>query len=429
MRQIFLAMYAAMVACAFVQPVSTTDSVRFKEKVLWSFGSGIDGKFPSANMVDVNGALYGTTSGGGIYGGGTVFTFDSNTGSETSLYSFCAQQSCTDGRSPDSLISVKGNLYGTTSIGGNRTACSVGCGTVFSLDPANGAETVLYSFCSQQGCTDGETPIAGVTDVKGTLYGTTQWGGAYGSGVVFSLDRKTGAETVLYSFCSNQPPDCTDGSAPDGTLVNVNGTLYGTTWGGGTNTDECVDISGCGTVYSIDLSTNVEKVLYSFCNQYQGQTCTDGESPIGSLIALNGLLYGITSAGGTGCDGGGCGTVFSLDPSTGAETVLYSFCSQQNCTDGSQPSAGLIAVNGKLYGTTYWGGSTGCYGSGCGVVFLVDPGARTEKVLHTFCTQQNCTDGANPYAGLTHVRGRLYGTTQNGGAYSTGTVFALKERR
>jgi uncharacterized repeat protein (TIGR03803 family) len=89
-------------------------------------------------------------------------------------------------------------------------------------------------------------------------------------------------------------------------------------------------------------------VLYSFCSQ---QNCTDGQNPNPALIDVNGILYGVTIAGGTSnCD---CGTVFSLDSKTGTETVLHSF---GDGADGQAPEASLIAVNGILYGTTENGG-------------------------------------------------------------------------
>jgi uncharacterized repeat protein (TIGR03803 family) len=101
----------------------------------------------------------------------------------------------------------------------------------FSLDPNTGKETVVYSFCSQKKCADGTLPKGGLIDVKGTLYGTTGLGGAYGGGTVFSLDPSTGKETVLYSFCRKK--NCTDGWLPSASLVDVKGILYGTTDGGG----------------------------------------------------------------------------------------------------------------------------------------------------------------------------------------------------
>jgi uncharacterized repeat protein (TIGR03803 family) len=366
-----------------------------------------------------------------LYDCGTVFALDPGTGAETIAYSFCSKknrkklQRCEDSQEPlAGLIDVKGRLYGTTYYGGIH-----GAGTVFRLKPGTGAEKLLYSFCSQQNCADGESPNTTPIDVNGMLYGTTIGGGtgsAYcgnspvGCGTVFALDPGTGAETVLYSFGSSG----TDGYAPEGGLIDVNGTLYGTTNYGGTH--------DAGTVFAIDPGTGTETVLFSFCSQ---QNCTDGGYPEAGLIDVDGTLYGTTYNGGSGTTGTrrcpfGCGTVFAIDPGTGAETVVYSFCSQlkgNRCADGETPEANLIDVKGTLYGTTASGGdNAGCGKTiACGTVFSIDPGTEAEKVLHSFCSQPNCADGDRPDAGLIDVKGMLYGTTSAGGAYGMGTVFAL----
>jgi uncharacterized repeat protein (TIGR03803 family) len=172
-------------------------------------------------------------------------------------------------------------LYGTTEFGGTYDN-----GTVFSVNPNTGAETVLHSFGSGA---DGEYPIASLIDVKGTLYGTTEEGGTYGGGTVFSLSLTTGTETVLHSFGGG-----TDGNTPVASLINVKGTLYSTTAGGGTYGD--------GTVFSVNPKTGAETVLHSFGSG------TDGEYPEASLIDVKGALYGTTEEGGTY----GSGTVFAL---------------------------------------------------------------------------------------------------------------------
>jgi len=92
------------------------------------------------------------------------------------------------------------------------------------------------------------------------------------------------------------------------------------------------------------------------------------------------------------------------------------------------PFASLIAVNGTLYGTTYAGGVTGWENYGCGTVFSVDPSTGAETVLYSFCSQQNCTDGATPVGSLISAKGKLYGTTVAGGTYDYGTVFVLKQK-
>ena len=159
------------------------------ETVLYSFTGGADGGFPLAGLVrDANGNLYGTTYEGGAYGFGymgygTVFEL-SQAGKETVLYSFTGGA---DGGNPQGgLVRDKqGNLYGTT-VGGGVPGCvvDIGCGVVFEV-AADGTEQLLYSFT---GGADGANPIAGlVLDKKGNLYGTTELGGASGFGTVFKV--------------------------------------------------------------------------------------------------------------------------------------------------------------------------------------------------------------------------------------------------
>jgi uncharacterized repeat protein (TIGR03803 family) len=204
-----------------------------KETVLYSFTGGADGGNPWDGVVrDSAGNLYGTTINGGTSGFGTVFKVDT-TGKKTVLHSFTELG---DGGKPYAglLRDSAGNLYGTTSAGGLS-----GVGTVFKLD-STGNETVLYSFCSQSQCEDGETPIAGLAmDSAGNLYGTTLLGGFYlYYGVVFKLDP-TGKETVLHSFGG-----ALDGGSPySGVALDSAGNLYGTTPGYGAD--------GFGTVFEI----------------------------------------------------------------------------------------------------------------------------------------------------------------------------------
>jgi uncharacterized repeat protein (TIGR03803 family) len=277
-------------------------------------------------------------------------------------------------------------------------------GTVFSLDPATHAETVLYEFSPFSG--DGEVPTGGLVDVNGILYGTTYSGGSGFDGTVFSFDPSTDIETVLHSFGGS------DGAGPYATLIEVNGTFYGTTVEGGFSNDSICPSGGCGTVFALDPRTGSETVLYSFCGQ---PNCADGATPYAGLIYLNGTLYGTTYSGGNTNCRYGCGTVYAVNPTTGAETMMHAF--KNNAKDGANPYAGLIDVNGTLYGTTYAGGT---YGNG--TVFSFDPDTGAEKMLHVFGSKD---DGRNPQAGLIKVRGTLYGTTENGGSHGYGTVVSL----
>jgi len=215
------------------------------------------------------------------------------------------------------------------------------------------------------------------------------------------------------------------GANPAAGLVYASdGNFYGTTFGGGNqNTNFCLSTNGCGVVFKVTPS-GTATVLYSFCSQ---SNCSDGANPQSGLVqASDGNFYGTTEIGGTGtgCFYGTCGTVFKITPQ-GALTTLYSFCSQSNCVDGFSPSDALVQGNdGNLYGTTFAGGTTGCGGVGCGTVFKITlSGVLT--TVHRF----NGYDGYWPYAGLVQdTDGLFYGTTLNGGVNGIdglGTVFQM----
>jgi uncharacterized repeat protein (TIGR03803 family) len=162
-------------------------------------------------------------------------------------------------------------------------------------------------------------------------------------------------------------------------------------------------------VFKLD-TTGKQTVLYSFCSE---KNCTDGAAPSASLVRdAAGNLYGTTYSGGGNLGNNG-GVVFKLD-ANGKETVLYNFCSVTNCTDGANSLAGLVRdAAGNLYGTTARGGVSGCSGTSCGVVFKVDTTGK-ETVLHTFT---GGADGGVPDAGLSDAAGNLYGTTLFGGDF------------
>jgi uncharacterized repeat protein (TIGR03803 family) len=274
--------------CGTVFAITTSG----KETVLHNF-SGADGAEPQAGLIDVKGILYGTTIAGGASNAGTVFSITAS-GKEAVLHSFGGGQ---DGAQPRAgLIAVSGTLYGTTSAGGASSACTFGCGTVFSIT-TSGKEKVLHSFSGA----DGLYPSGRLTDIKGTLYGTTQDGGVHspcGStpcGTVFSM-TKSGKETVLHSFSGH------DGAFPWAGLTNFNGLLYGTTVDGGAGGSGCA-YAGCGTVFSITTSGK-ETVLHSFGDY------GDGSYPFADLVSVEGTLYGTTPYNGVH----GYGTVFSLTP-------------------------------------------------------------------------------------------------------------------
>jgi uncharacterized repeat protein (TIGR03803 family) len=179
-------------------------------------------------------------------------------------------------------------------------------------------------------------------------------------------------------------------------LLNVSGTLYGTTYEGG-QYDR-------GTVFSVSTGGD-EQVLHSF-----GGSSSDGHWPVASLINVDGTLYGTTEYGGTDDKG----TIFSVTLS-GTEKVLHSF---QGRRDGAEPVAALVDVNHTLYGTTVRGGPPG---PRVGTIFSSTTSGE-EHVIHSFGTGSG---GESPEGGLINVKGMLYGTTAGGGTYGYGTVFAL----
>jgi uncharacterized repeat protein (TIGR03803 family) len=352
--------------------------VRRAFHVLHAFGGPGDGLNSSADLIDVDGTLYGTTVGGGAYRYGTVFSITTG-GKETVLHSFGG--STGDGLNPEArLLNISGTLYGTTVAGGAN-----GGGTVFRMS-LDGTEKVLHSFDypysnPQKG---GVGPEGGLINIGGTLYGTTSQGGAvvcggdaYLCGTVFSLTTSGKNFKVLHSFGKTN----NDGESPAAALLNVNGTLYGTTTAGGRY--------GLGAVFGITTSGKEHVV------------CSLGSSPFSALIDVDGALYGTTSGDRQG------GTVFSVT-TDGTLKTIFSF----NGSDGSVPLADLKNVNGVLYGTTSEGGA-----NNLGTVFKITKNGK-ETVLYSF---DNGSD-PQPRAGLAAVAGTLYGTTYGEGG---GDVYSL----
>lgn len=352
-------------------------------KTLYTFHES-DGQFPMSTLLNVKGTFYGTTNVGGYSNGGTLFSITPS-GKEETLHDFGMQRN--DGTLPDTtLIDLNGTLYGTTSAGGKY-----GGGVVFSMT-TSGKETVLHAFGAKR---DGKLPNA-LTEWNSLLFGTTISGGKYGYGTAFSLTLD-GSETILHDFGT----PIQDGAGP-GPLLEVNGTFYGVTSGGG----KCYQH---GTVFSM-TTTGTLTSLYSFDCDYN-----DGQGPAGNLVLVRGKLYGITRQGGESSgSGSGCdGTVFSVTL-TGKEALIHSFCSYQ---DGKLPLAPPIDVNGTLYGTTNIGGT-----NNAGAIYSVTL-KGSENVLHSFGSGGG---PAKPVGGLTYYKNTFYGTTVQGGhKHGVGTVFSF----
>ena len=354
-------------------------------KALYSFTGGSDGGDPFPAVIrDAAGNLYGTTDYAGTSFAGVVFKV-SKTGTETVLYSFTGGA---DGQYPYAPLvrDAAGNLYGTTQYGGTSSI-----GVVFKLSAA-GTETVLHSFT---GGTDGALPYGGLfRDAAGNLYGTTESGGTANLGVVFKIS-KTGKETVLHSFTGA----ANDGSEPAsaGFYMDAKGNLYSVTSHGGT--------SGEGVLYKLSPKGKLT-VLHSFT-----AGTTDGCYPYGTpAVDTRGNMYGGTG----GCGTSNLGVVWKVSKN-GTETILHNF---SGASDGQSPLAGVIVdAAGNIYGTTNTGGA-----SGFGTAFEVHKNGKF-TLLHDFT---GGTDGKYLYGGLIlDPKGRIYGTTINGGTGGYGTVWRI----
>ncbi len=368
-----------------------------------------NGSTPGSTLIQAtDGNFYGTTISGGAYGAGTVFKVTPN-GELTTLYSFCAQSGCPDGREP--LVALvqgtDGNFYGTTSLGGGANKY----GTVFKITP-EGQLTTLHVFNGADGT--GAGPL--IQASNGNFYGATYNGGGSnacngGCGTIFEI-TPAGGFTTLHSFTF------TDGYMPSGLIQANDGNFYGTTTSGGVVSNACLTGPGCGTVFEM-TPTGQLSTLHKF-------QVSDGSRPSAGLLqGTDGNFYGTTYYGGASnaCNNLGCGTVFVITPA-GNLTTLHSF----DITEGNAPQAGLVqATDGNLYGTAQSGGPAAVLtcqifpcNQGYGTIFEITPEGEFTNLLNF-----DDTDGSTPWGGLVQATdGNFYGTTIFGGA-GGGTVFSL----
>ncbi|HZY98133.1 MAG TPA: choice-of-anchor tandem repeat GloVer-containing protein [Candidatus Baltobacteraceae bacterium] len=357
------------------------------ENVLHSFTGAVnDGSAPISSLTKAGNLFYGVSGGGGRYGQGTVFsTYPDGTGFKV-VYSFQGKQ---DGMpsTATALTNVGGTLYGTTAAGG-----AANNGTVFSVTTAGTFKT-LYGF--KGGTSDGASPQSPLVNVSGTLYGTTFSGGSVrvgnnlcnSCGTLFSV-TKGGKEKVLYFFGSVKG----DGHHPIGTLAYLNRKFYGATESGG---------YGSGTIFGATAGGK-ETVLYTFKNKADGR-CNGGYC---NLTKLNGTLYGTAEFGGKKH----VGSIFSITPQ-GTFKTLFSASRSGHVF----PSAPLLNVNGKFYGTM------SDHEVGNGSVFSI----TTDGTLTTIYKFGGGNDGQEPMSRLFFGNGKLYGTTNKGGGGLAGTIYSI----
>jgi uncharacterized repeat protein (TIGR03803 family) len=292
---------------------------------------GTDVTTPPALGSD--GYLYGVTGSGGNSSNSGTFYKMTLDGDITTLYSFCPASGCADGQYPNGIILASdGNYYGTTELGGKHNG-----GTIFSISPS-GTFELLYTFCTQSNCADGQNPLyPPVQGIDGNFYGTAYAGGAHNGGVIYQITG-AGAYKVLYNFCSYQT-SCPTGANPAPIVQDSKGNFFGTTVLGGN--------SNHGTVFEF-TSANQYKVLHTFLGY-------DGSQPgSGLTLAGDGSFYGVTQGGG----GPKEGNIYKVS-SAGVFKSIYVF----RGNEGYDPFYGLFqGTNGSLYGTTAYGPSPCCYG-------------------------------------------------------------------
>jgi len=309
------------------------------ESVRYAFtGQNGDGAQPNGGVIQIGGTFFGTTEWGGKNGNGTVYKLEGS--KESVLYSFGTTAG--DGGAPVAglIADSKGNLYGTASQGGPS-----GGGNVFELVKPKRAgaawsETILYSF-GTNGTGDGSAPLGRLAfDAAGNLYGTTSYGGAYGNGTVFELQKGAAwKETILHSFQGQSP---TDGGVPYGGLVaDSAGNFYGAATEGGA--------SGGGTVF--ELSPVAGGWSFTVLGSVPGWGISGTFREV--LLAPDGTIYASTH-----CDGNGAGSLYALT-NNGAGwtyTLLYNI---NGGSDGTYAVSNLLLKGNTIYGTTIYGGANG----------------------------------------------------------------------
>jgi uncharacterized repeat protein (TIGR03803 family) len=428
------------------------------ETVLHTF-MGHDGEYVvSGLVVGTTGNIYGTARNGGgtscldywtsgTVGCGVIFELTPHLvdgeiiWTEQTIHTFTGGA---DGAFPETLLLGDGVLYGTTVGGGPGAKNGGGSGVLFELvapKVAGGAwtEEVLHNFCGKDNCVDGTLPGDGLVLFKGSLYGTTAYGGASGKGTVFryTFATKTTPEefTSLYSF-----KGFSDGAYPFyGVVATLNGILYGVTYaGGGTG---CANHNGCGVVYELapflGTGTYQEGVIYTFKGE------PDGAQPTGRLIMypspnLNLSLIGVAGSGGDA----GYGAIFQLTPNDSTaewtEQILTDFgIPEMDPPASSYPNGNLVlASDGSIWGTTWGGGDPntqlGFFYPGTIFQLQKPTQGNGQWSLNNRYSFQAGTDGVLPAWGLVSgPNNSFYGTTSAGGSFTCpaqkdigcGTVF------
>lgn len=400
------------------------------------------GSFPTAEMVvGPDGKLYGMTVRGGVYGFGTVFSYDLINDVLANIHDF--QNTSNDGAFPQGGLLVYNNLlWGTTTKGGAN-----GNGYLFSINTLGTVLNNYNSFSSSTGSFPYGTLITGnATAGQDTLFGFTKNGGDFDYGTFFYYVPSNGSYgfSSLDNFTLGSNPIC---GAAQSSLDNK---FYGLTFNGGA--------IGSGTMVVARYNGIQKKLDFN-------SPGLNGGAPISTLFqASNHRIYGTSELGGTN----NTGVIFEFHPTTNSITILGNF----NLVNGSKPKGGLVEhSNGKIYGTTYEGGvnnggtifeldtatnnlvsvfnlssSTGTKPSGipllanngnifittqsegplgAGTLLEFNPINQIIQNRHSFSSAGG--DGTFPKGGpIQAANGNIYGMTSFGGAFNLGTIYRYK---
>jgi len=357
---------------------------------------GVSGAAPYGHLIRVEDRLYGMTAGDTVGNRGMIFSLRPDGTDYTILHHFEGQPN--DGAWPHgSLYFRDGVLYGTTWAGGCAgTNCENldgnGCGTIFSLGTDGSGYQVLWTFACGGGDEAAALPNAHLISDGSRLYGTTQTGGAFDGGTVFSIETSGSGLTILHSFNAFTTAE---GKQPSGGLVLDAGKLYGTTAFGG-QTDS-------GTVFSIRTDGSDFTILHDFIG-------SDGTLSFSSPILAGGRLFGATMHGGDYDQGG----IFSLGTDGADYQVLRSF----DGVDGASAYEGVILAGDTLFGVTVANGPVDF-----GVIYSLRPDGSDFQVLHRF----SYDDGSWVDGRLLLMGDRFYGLASNGGTSepSHGVIFSF----
>ncbi|MEM8897501.1 MAG: choice-of-anchor tandem repeat GloVer-containing protein [Bacteroidota bacterium] len=395
--------------------------------------SGGDGQNPiNVNLIEINGKVWGSTDQGGDLSPGVIFSIDTTTMAFTKEYEFDASGDDEWWEPYGSLTFSNGKIWGTARGGGAN-----GYGVIFNINPDGSGLTEIHDFV----ISNGEEANGGLIEAEGKLWGMTQEGGEFGDGIVFSIDTSGTNFTKVLDlsgssfgrFSSNTLAVLDDrvygmtqiaGLYNQGTIFKVNPLnnqselvkalnrnslaydfdsslvdAYGKLWGiskeGGP--------SNAGNIFSIDRDGANFTVVHNF------ELSEGPNSPLGSLTAAFGRLWGVTELGGT-YDGG---VLFSLDAQGGDFTVHHEF---GQFPDGVTPNYDLLVRNGQIFGTTSEGGA-----NLAGTIFRVNADGAGYIQLAAF----DFDNGAFPTGGLIEVNGKLWGVTEEGGVDENGNIFTI----